>query len=623
MAVVGVIVYHLDARWMPGGFLGVDLFMVLSGFLITRLMLLELAGTSTIALGAFWTRRAKRLLPASVLLVVGGTVLSALLLPSERLGSVRLDALASLFYVANWRFIWSGASYFDLFSSASPFRHLWSLAIEEQFYVVWPLLVVALRRRVRLIVVATVLAVASTVAMALRADDLELSRAYFGSDTRFHTLLVGCLVALILHDRVPAAPGRAWTSVRLVAAAVMIGSFALVHDTDRWMYRGGFLAVALVAAVLVASYVISPRGTMMRALESPPLALVGRMSYSLYLWHWPAVVFLDEARCGLRGVPLAVVRMAATAVAAGVSYRFVETPLRHTTPRPSRAGRWVATSAIAATAAVLLATIGATEPPAYFSADGSLTGLAPASETTAVPGSDVVDDATTPPSFLVLGDSVVASLSDALSAAAGGAGVRLGTAPVSGCGLLPGLTLDTLTQEPYPPSAGCFDQVSAAVEAAIATAHPSHVVWLSVWDAENRIIGDDPAIQLETAEGRDRLYALIDDRVTALEALGVEVVVVTVPVVGSSDSRPAPPDIKQRRITAYDETLLRYAADHPGTSVIDLAAHVCPGGAPCDDLGDGGIVLRPTDGIHYEGDGARQIAAWLVAQLGAVSSAGS
>ena len=149
LGVLAVVAYHLGASWVPGGFLGVDLFMVVSGFLITSLLLQELDRSGRTDIRAFWVRRAKRLLPAALTLIVCVAGLAALIFKADQLMALRKDALAAVFYVANWRFIYTKASYFALFSEASPFRHLWSLAIEEQFYLLWPLAILLIGRRPR------------------------------------------------------------------------------------------------------------------------------------------------------------------------------------------------------------------------------------------------------------------------------------------------------------------------------------------------------------------------------------------------------------------------------------------------------------------------------------------
>src|SRR4051812_22136823 len=228
LAVAAVVAFHLDEGRLTGGFLGVDAFFVLSGFLITTLLVLEWRRRAGIGLLAFWGRRARRLLPALLLLMLAVAIFAAIEVPTDELGRLRGDGIAGLFYVANWRFVASGQSYFDLFASPSPFRHLWSLAIEEQFYLVWPLITLGCLRlaRGRLRVLAGVAVagvLASTVLMAVLYQSDDPSRAYYGTDTHAHPILIGVLLALVLIDRAGASPGarRAFDVAGVVALAGM------------------------------------------------------------------------------------------------------------------------------------------------------------------------------------------------------------------------------------------------------------------------------------------------------------------------------------------------------------------------------------------------------------------
>src|SRR2546429_6663696 len=209
-AVLSVFAYHLDAGWARGGFLGVDTFFVLSGFLITSLLVGEWARHGGISFAGFWARRARRLLPALLLVLLAVAAFAVLEAPADQLDGLRGDGLATLFYGANWRFIASGQSYFNLFTEASPLRHMWSLAIEEQFYLVWPLITFVCLRLARgrhwlLGLVCGAGAGASVATMAVLYDPSDPSRAYYGTDSRAHLLLIGAGLALILARW---APGR-------------------------------------------------------------------------------------------------------------------------------------------------------------------------------------------------------------------------------------------------------------------------------------------------------------------------------------------------------------------------------------------------------------------------------
>ncbi len=285
-AVLSVFAYHLDAGWARGGFLGVDAFFVLSGFLITSLLVGEWRQNGTISFAAFWARRARRLLPALLLVLLGVAVFAGLQVPAEQLDRLRGDGLATLFYGANWRFIQSGQSYFDLWSTASPLRHMWSLAIEEQFYLVWPLITFACLRLARgrrwLLGGVCIAGIAASItAMAVFYDASDPSRAYYGTDSRAHLLLIGAALALILGRWAPRR-SVARTSVNAVGRLGGVGCLAAwiwVPDTAPWMYRGGYAIFGLCVAAVITSSVQPERFALKSLLSLGPLVWIGRISY--------------------------------------------------------------------------------------------------------------------------------------------------------------------------------------------------------------------------------------------------------------------------------------------------------------------------------------------------------
>ncbi len=338
IAVAVVVAYHLGA--LPGGFLGVDVFFVVSGFLITRLLLAEHERTGRIALVAFWRRRFRRLLPALLVVLVAVALGSRAWLPAWRLTSIRDDAFGALAYVANWRFVVSGQSYFSQGVGPSPLRHTWSLAIEEQFYVVWPLVVVAIlatagragRRRVG--AAALAMAVASAVWMAVASGGAEdLSRLYYGTDTRLFALGAGAWLAswwdpAAARGSLPEQLRRArrWSIAGAASVVPMGVAVALAVTDEASFYRGGFQLAAATSVVLVAG-VATGRGRLARGLGHPVLVWLGRRSYGIYLWSWPTQV-LATARLGLTGAGLAGVVVVVTLVLASLSYWLVEEPIR-------------------------------------------------------------------------------------------------------------------------------------------------------------------------------------------------------------------------------------------------------------------------------------------------------
>lgn len=341
LAVVAVVAYHTGASWLPGGFLGVDVFFVVSGYLITALLLHEHESSGSIDLRDFWLRRARRLLPAVVLLVAGTVLFLAVVVPSE-LGDVGGQIAAAATYVTNWFLIVEDRSYFDSFGRPEVFQHLWSLAVEEQFYLIWPLVLAGGLRfigRKRLAALTVLGIAASTAAMWLLYEPLsDTSRIYFGTDTRAAPLLVGALLAFAWRPFVMGSAAARWAigpwgrrvaDLSGAAALVGLGWWAwATSEFDDHLYRGGFLLVALTTAVVIAAVAV-PGSLLARALSVEPLRWVGVRSYSIYLWHWPVIaVTQPRLDVDLSGWRLHALRIMVTVVLAELSYRFVETPMR-------------------------------------------------------------------------------------------------------------------------------------------------------------------------------------------------------------------------------------------------------------------------------------------------------
>ncbi len=330
VAVVAVLVYHLWPGTLPGGFLGVDVFFVVSGFLITTLLLREAQRHGKIDLPRFWLRRARRLLPALVGVVAVSTVAAALV-ERDLLVGIRRQVLGAATFSTNWLEIASGGSYFDR-TAPVLLQPLWSLAIEEQFYVLWPLVLVLLlvvvpTWRGRAVLVGAA-AVASAVAMAVLVDGADPTRVYYGTDTHIFGVLLGVAGAL------------AWRAVRgrplvppwapPVALVGVVVAMVVVRDDALWTYRGGIALVSALALVVVLGATRPGRWT--RALDATPLRIVGERSYGLYLWHWPVLLVVTAALGATPGTArwhvAAVLALAVTVLLTELSFRFVETPVR-------------------------------------------------------------------------------------------------------------------------------------------------------------------------------------------------------------------------------------------------------------------------------------------------------
>ncbi|WP_330474057.1 acyltransferase family protein [Terrabacter sp. C0L_2] len=342
LAIVGVLVYHLNASWLPGGFLGVDVFFVVSGFLITTLLLRERERTGRIALSQFWVRRARRLLPALVLCVVT-SVLIARAVSSDLLVDVGRQMLGALTFSTNWVEITAGTSYFDQ-TAPQLFMNFWSLAVEEQFYLLWPLVTLALLAvpsRVRLGVAVTVGAVSAAAMALLFTPGTDATRVYYGTDTHLVGLMAGAALAFAWASPqlapwvAPSRWGRLGTYAVPLALVVLLGEMALLDEQSTLTFRGGIVLASLATAVLVMGVVErrpgGPTG-LQRALRHPVAGWVGARSYSIYLWHWPVILLVALDNPSAPGtVSHLLTRLwcvLVTLALADLTFRFVETPFR-------------------------------------------------------------------------------------------------------------------------------------------------------------------------------------------------------------------------------------------------------------------------------------------------------
>jgi peptidoglycan/LPS O-acetylase OafA/YrhL len=338
LAVLGVLLFHGEISGFGGGFLGVSIFFTLSGFLITSLLLVERDRKRRISLGKFWGRRARRILPAALIALAGVAIFGLTVADAHQAERLPADGLSALTEVANWRFVLGDQSYAALFSAPSPAQHFWSLAIEEQFYLIFPLIVTVLlfaasgRRKVLTIAVVTLAVLSAGLAALLYSPGHDPSRVYYGTDTRAVELLIGALLALLLTGRRRLETRSVRIGVAAVGTAALVGLFAAwttVEQSDGVLYRGGLAVHALlVAAVITAALVPGPVRT---ALASPPFIALGLISYGVYLYHWPIFLWLTPERTGLDGYALFGERLALTIAVATVSFLWIERPIRYGT----------------------------------------------------------------------------------------------------------------------------------------------------------------------------------------------------------------------------------------------------------------------------------------------------
>ena len=343
LAVLAVIIYHVDVNYLPGGFLGVDLFFVLSGYLISSLIIKEYRKTGSLNLYNFYIRRARRLLPAVYFMITVGLVVMVLF-NEVLLRKSHLDAIFGYIYSSNWWYIFHKLDYFDSFGAQSPFIHLWSLAIEEQFYMIFPLLFLLINRKKKskdgtyklnknFLYVVLGLILVSLIAHILLFDINNISRIYFGTDTRAFSLLVGVVGAILypmekLHAKVTPQQNIMYSVVSLVSIATLITVMIYTSEYNTWLYRGGFLLVAILGLIVIISS--GKQHTLMsRLLSFKPVVFIGKISYSLYLWHFPVLVLTTPvSEIGNPNIIFVILRVILTFALATASYVFVETPIR-------------------------------------------------------------------------------------------------------------------------------------------------------------------------------------------------------------------------------------------------------------------------------------------------------
>ncbi|MED0944746.1 acyltransferase family protein [Bacillus mycoides] len=337
LAILGVILYHINFNWMPGGFLGVTVFFVLSGYLITDILAIEWKNNKRIDLKKFWLSRARRLLPGMLIMLIV-TLAWITIFHSSLLVKMRGDSLAALLYFSNWWYIYHKLSYFDSFSQLSTLNHFWSLAVEEQFYVVWPFVISLgfyyIKKQSRMILFICLGAIASALAMAILYEPgTDPSRIYYGTDTRAFSLLIGAALALI------------WPSSRLASKIIpqarlildIIGGVALIiiltmfwktNQYEPFLYRGGMVLLSIATALLVAN-LAHPASRIAQFLRFRPLRWMGVRSYGIYLWHYPIITLTTpKVNTGEFSFTRAILQFLLIIIVAQISWKFIENPIR-------------------------------------------------------------------------------------------------------------------------------------------------------------------------------------------------------------------------------------------------------------------------------------------------------
>lgn len=635
--VLAVAAYHSRFEWIQGGFLGVSAFFTLSGFLITALLLREWTGPNGLGLRSFWARRFRRLLPAAWVTVCLVVLLGAIgAWSSSQLRQLATDVPFALAEVVNWHFVAQDRSYGASLSGPSPIEHFWSLAVEQQFYVILPLVIAGVlrwrsarsrRERLRrLTFVLGAVLVASAVANGVLATG-SIDRAYFGTDTRMAEMLVGALLAVLTLRRLRPASlrlRRAIAGAGVAAGAVTVVLWNVATVGSQWLYPWGLLLTAgCTAAVILAA---SQNGPLASVLSLGPLVWLGKLSYGIYLLHWPIFLVLTPARVGWAPWPLFALRMTVTVAAAALLYHMVEQPVRAGT-RLVRPRGWVAAGVAAPVLLVTnLAVTGSADPPTRLEV---ALAEAPATTTTIPPP---------PVQVLVVGDQFAASIGAALGPA-DRTEVTVATVPT--CGLVLGGWVVTAGGDVELDVDRCRAARDGWVAAAASTRPDVVMVVPGLRDVADRRLNlqqpwSGPLDPTMNDFIRTGIGTLIDD----LSDSGAQIVAVTVPYMrntevpvpqpvslasgepGTLDQQLGEFTVEQMREGARAEfaenddaridelnRIVDAVATSRGVHLLDLAGEIRSW--PEGELDP---RIRP-DGVVLAGEGASRIADWLVPRL--------
>jgi peptidoglycan/LPS O-acetylase OafA/YrhL len=604
MAVAGVLLFH--GGHLLGGYLGVDFFFTLSGFLITSLLLAESGRAGSVGLGGFWARRARRLLPALAVLMVGVALYSWTIATPDQLSQIRGDAFATLGYVANWHEIFSHQSYFALFTTPSPLNHTWSLAIEEQFYVIWPLIFVGLLSRFKqatpkaVLVTSLVLAAVSSVLMITLYDPANTNRSYFGTDTRAAAILFGAALAAWLTVHGPARSRRSRVAVEaigLAGAVVLAIAWTRLDGQSSTLYRGGFLLCGLAATAVIAAAVHPEPGPLSRVLSLRPLCALGLISYGVYLYHWPIDVVFDQHRLGIRSWPLFLTQTAITLTIATVSYRVVEQPIRRGALTSRQWRQFTPAVAVGLAVAVVAATTGAHPRIAAASSGEKAVLAATLARQDAPPGSRRI---------MLVGNSVAYLLGPAFQKIRVDPPLAVFNAGIPACNFPPDVIAPPVSASGASVKrAPCHPDWEAA---ALDQFRPDIVFWVVSDAAKSGLRLRGHSVQSCTEPYDSNYQQSLRREIAILGSHGAKVAITTEAysrVFGGANAD---------RETDCNNRLRREVAHETGAALVDLFSYICPNGQ-CRAR-QNGVTLRP-DGEHYDGPGALIVAKWMLHQVDA------
>jgi peptidoglycan/LPS O-acetylase OafA/YrhL len=605
VAIAGVVAFHTGI--LRGGFLGVDLFFVLSGFLIAGILLREHDALGTTSLANFWTRRARRLVPAVLALIAAAQIWAHARAPAADLPVLNGQSVAALAYVSNWYNIFFHVGYWSAGLSRSPLNHLWSLGIEEQFYLLFPLLVLVLfKLRASSRTIATVfiaLAFTSFLLTPFVAAAYGANRAYFGTDTRAGAILLGAALASLFRisgattavdsEQVGAAIvtglRSAASAIAFAGSAVILALWLVAETSSGWLYRGGLLAHAVASVCIIASVVVAPRAVLARVLSWEPLVWLGERSYSLYLWHWPLLVVMTPAATGLHGGGLAVVVFVAICVATILSYELIEYPIRYSQLRGVR----LATSLVLPAVGVACAAIFfQPAPPPQFGSNTLFT------------------QGRGPLRLMIVGDSWARNMGLAMAEVDSSHHTTIVNMGKGGCGIADAKRERSPEEGEFATSPDCLTW-SVMWPAVLQSVRPqAAVLMVGTWDlAEQDFAGTGAFVGACDPAFRTNYSRQLDSAISVLRSHDAEVFVATI---RDNDARAgSPPDCMN---TLVREAVARHAANH--VHLLDMYAQLCANHR-CADTVNGEAVYDASG--HLATEAQRRIATWVLNRVNSVA----
>jgi len=630
VAVLLVVLFHAGVSGLSGGYVGVDVFFVISGFVITGVLLRERQSTCSTSILAFYARRARRIIPAATVVIILVVMASYHLLGVVVGSQTAVDGRWAALFLANFHFAAAGTNYLASQRPPSPLQNYWSLAVEEQFYLVYPaMFLLAVRVPIRMterMRLATLLVIVATVSFAFSIVQTSSnpSAAYFSPFTRAWELALGGLVAVSANrlQQVPTAiaAGMTWLGM----GAVLVAASVFGSETA---YPGSAVAVPVIGAALVISGgTASPAWGVESCLRLRPIQWLGLISYSLYLWHWPILTIAAE-RQGVSSLPRAdnVLLMLLAVVLATLTYLLIENPIRHL--RTLVARRW---ASIAAGGCLIVSSVAVTSAEAQIP-NSALAAIRPGNRCPSPTRAEVAplraalaaqrhtSEASPlngrPVPMLVVGDSTACTMLPGLEAVGSSYGVKVVNAALIGCGVVS----DTLP--PYfigginltIDSKYCGREAQSVEDSALRNASPRIVLWSSIWE-RTTIVGNDGRVLLPGSSAwKDTLLQRMDQRLLQFAERGATTFILTQPP-AVDPGKPTSPTSSDKLFLQLNALLRELAARNPHDVVlVDLAAHVCPSGPPCPYVLDG-LTIRG-DGEHYSPTSSLWLAKWLVPQV--------